>query len=83
MIWLLANLRVGDTQVLRLLADALEPAGRFLGMDGVILLAFILGFPANEIVLPIMLMTYLCQGTLVEAPVDSLQGAAGSQRMER
>lgn len=73
-IWLLANLRVGDTQVLRLLADALEPAGRFLGMDGVILLAFILGFPANEIVLPIMLMTYLCQGTLVEAQgLDSLR----------
>ena len=47
-----ANLRVGDTQALRLLADALDPAGRFLGMDGVILLAFILGFPANEIVLP-------------------------------
>lgn len=73
-IWLLANLRVGDAQVLRLLADALEPAGRFLGMDGVILLAFILGFPANEIVLPIMLMTYLCQGTLVEAQgLDSLR----------
>ena len=73
-IWLLANLRVGDAQVLRLLAEALEPAGRFLGMDGVILLAFILGFPANEIVLPIMLMTYLSQGTLVEAQgLDSLR----------
>lgn len=73
-IWLLANLRVGDAQVLRLLAEALEPAGRFLGMDGVILLAFILGFPANEIVLPIMLMTYLCQGTLVETQgLDSLR----------
>ena len=43
-------------------------------MDGVILLAFILGFPANEIVLPIMLMTYLCQGTLVETQgLDSLR----------
>ena len=73
-IWLLANLRVGDTQALRLLADALDPAGRFLGMDGVILLAFILGFPANEIVLPIMLMTYLSQGTLVEVQgLDSLR----------
>lgn len=66
LIWLLANLRVGDTQLLQLLAGALDPLGRFLGMDGVILLAFILGFPANEIVLPIMLMTYLSQGTLVE-----------------
>ena len=35
-------------------------------MDGVILLAFILGFPANEIVIPIMIMTYLAQGSLVE-----------------
>lgn len=43
-------------------------------MDGVILLAFILGFPANEIVLPIMLMTYLSQGTLVEVQgLDSLR----------
>ena len=66
LIWLLANLRVGDTRLLQLLAGALDPLGRFLGMDGVILLAFILGFPANEIVLPIMLMTYLSQGTLVE-----------------
>ncbi len=65
-IWLLANIQVGDTQLLQLLAGALDPAGRFLGMDGVILLAFILGFPANEIVLPIMLMTYLCESTLVD-----------------
>ena len=58
-IWLLANLRVGDTQLLCLLADTLEPAGRFLGMDGVILLAFILGFPANEIVLPILSLIHI------------------------
>ena len=37
-----------------------------MGLDGVILLAFILGFPANEIVFPIILMTYLAQGSLVE-----------------
>ena len=65
-VWVLANVYVGDTQLLRLCADCLDPAGRLMGMDGVILLAFILGFPANEIVLPIMLMTYLAQGTLIE-----------------
>lgn len=65
-VWVLANVYVGDTQLLRLCADFLDPAGRLMGMDGVIMLAFILGFPANEIVLPIMLMTYLAQGTLIE-----------------
>lgn len=65
-VWILANVYVGDTQLLRLLANFLDPFGRFLGMDGVIILAFILGFPANEIVLPIMLMTYMAQGTLIE-----------------
>ncbi len=44
----------------------LDPFGKFLGLDGVILLAFILGFPANEIVLPLVLMGYLSTGTLVE-----------------
>ena len=42
----------------------LDPFGRLLGMDGTILMAFILGFPANEIVIPIILMSYLSTGTL-------------------
>ena len=44
----------------------LEPAGQFLGMDGAILTGFILGFPASEIVLPIVMMIYLSQGCLNE-----------------
>ena len=44
--------------------DALDPLGRLLGMDGVILTAFVLAFPANELVLPVMLMAYLSAGTL-------------------
>ena len=63
-IWLLANIRISDVSILSILANALEPAGRLMGLDGVILLAFILGFPANEIVLPIALMTYLSSETL-------------------
>lgn len=47
-------------------ADFLDPFAQFIGLDGVILLAFILGFPANEIVVPIMLMAYTASGTLVE-----------------
>lgn len=65
-IWLLANIFIGDSSLLVICADALEPVGKFFGMDGAILLAFILGFPANEIVLPIMLMIYMRQGTLTE-----------------
>lgn len=44
----------------------MDPAARFFGLDGVILLAFILGFPANEIVVPIIIMAYLSTGSLVE-----------------
>lgn len=73
-VWVLANIQVDGVQLLQWMAGALDPLGRFLGMDGVILLSFILGFPANEIVLPIMLMTYLNTGTLVETQgLDALR----------
>ncbi|MDO4581593.1 MAG: ferrous iron transport protein B [Bacillota bacterium] len=65
-IWLLANVNAGELSLLQHTADFLDPAARLLGMDGVILLAFILGFPANEIVVPIIIMTYLAQGSLLE-----------------
>jgi len=65
-IWLLANVEAGGIPLLSHLSAALDPVGRFLGMDGVILLAFILGFPAAETVIPIMLMGYLSLGTLTE-----------------
>lgn len=63
-IWLLANVTVGNATLLSHCAAVLDPLGKLLGMDGVILLAFILGFPANEIVVPIILMAYLSQGTV-------------------
>lgn len=65
-IWLLANINVGNLSLLSRLSGLLEPLGQFLGMDGVILTGFILGFPANEIVIPIILMAYLQTGQLVE-----------------
>ena len=64
LLWLMANLTIGGSTILAHCAGFLEPAGRALGMDGVILLAFLLGLPANEIVVPIMLMGYLSQGVL-------------------
>lgn len=65
-IWLLANIKVGNGSVLSVCSGFLDPFASAFGLDGTILLAFILGFPANEIVIPIMLMTYMAQGSLVE-----------------
>ena len=64
LLWILANIRLGGVPMLQQIADDLDPAGRVLGMDGVLLLAFILGFPANETVIPIALMIYLAEGSL-------------------
>ncbi len=68
--WLLANIYVAEASVLAHCANWLSPLGRFLGLDGHILMAFILGLPANEIVLPILIMSYLATGSMVE--MDSL-----------
>lgn len=65
-IWLAANITVSGSTLLALCAGFLEPFARLMGLDGVILIAFILGIPANEIVLPIILMAYLSTGSLVE-----------------
>ncbi|MCI9147187.1 MAG: ferrous iron transporter B [Hungatella sp.] len=65
-IWLLANTAVGGQSLLLHLTGFFDPLGRLMGLDGVILMAFLLGFPANEIVIPIMLMAYLQSGMLVE-----------------
>lgn len=69
-IWLMANIQVNNLSILAHTAQFLDPFAYYLGLDGVILLAFILGFPANEIVLPIIIMTYLSCGTLIE--IDQL-----------
>lgn len=66
LIWVMANVTVGGTSLLNYTADFLNPLGEFIGLDGVILLAFILGFPANEIVMPVIIMAYMSTGTLME-----------------
>lgn len=65
-IWLLANITVGDLSLLSHCANFLDPFANLFGLDGVILLAFILGFPANEIVVPIIIMAYLSCGSIME-----------------
>lgn len=66
LIWLMANLSLGSSSLLNCCAGFLDPFASLFGLDGVILMAFILGFPANEIVIPILLMAYLGQGILSE-----------------
>ena len=65
-IWILANVSLGDGSLLGALSGFLDYPASLIGLDGVILLAFILGFPANEIVLPIIVMAYLSGGNLQE-----------------
>ena len=65
-LWLLANITVGDSSLLVVISDSLNRVGAFFGMDGAILLGFILALPANEIAIPIMLMIYTRGGALVE-----------------
>ena len=65
-IWCMANLYIGDLSILTYIANFLNPFAQFIGLDGFILMAFILGLPANEIVIPILLMAYLSSGSMVE-----------------
>lgn len=64
-IWIFANISIGGSSILYYIATFLDPFAKLMGIDGYILSAFILGIPANEIVLPIILMSYLSSGNLV------------------
>ena len=66
LLWCLCAVQVQGISLAARLAQALDPVGRFMGLDGVLLAAFLLGFPANELVLPIALMLYQSGGTLVQ-----------------
>jgi ferrous iron transport protein B len=66
LIWLLGNIQVGGTSLMGHLTAWLNPVGSFLGMDGVILLAFIIALPANEIVVPTMIMAYMAGTQMTE-----------------
>lgn len=65
-IWIMANAKFEGVSILNYAAQMLEPIGGFMGLDGVILLAFLLALPANEICLPIMMMIYMNQSSLSE-----------------
>ena len=71
-IWVLGRVPAGSGTLLTALAGALDGPGRLMGLDGMVLLAFLLGFPANEIVLPVLLMGYLRSGSLTAAGLTEL-----------
>ncbi len=71
LIWVLANIHLGDSNLARIIADWLNPFGLLLGLDGVILLAYIIAIPANEIVVPTMMMVYMGAGMMINGPTSS------------
>ena len=70
-IWILANIPVADSNLARVIADWLNPFGLLLGLDGVILLAYIIAIPANEIVVPTMMMVYMGAGMMIDGPTTT------------
>ncbi|MBC2581805.1 ferrous iron transport protein B [Clostridium sp. DJ247] len=72
--WILGNVYIGDLSIIGHAAAFLNPFAKIIGLDGFILMAFILGLPANEIVLPILLMCYLSTGSMIEfESIESLR----------
>lgn len=75
LIWIMANMEIQGVSILSHCTQFLDPFATLLGIDGVILMAFILGFPANEIVFPIIIMAYLSTSTLTDfRSLSQLQG---------
>jgi ferrous iron transport protein B len=67
-IWLLGNIYVSGVSLAAHIANFLNPFGLLIGLDGVILLAYIIAIPANEIVVPTMLMVYMGVGVMANVP---------------
>ena len=65
-IWILANIFINDVSIINHIINFLNPLGKLIGLDGAILSSFFLGIPANEIVMPILLMSYLSTGSLID-----------------
>lgn len=71
-IWLMANITINNLSILAHCSSFLDPFAKLIGLDGIILMAFILAFPANEIVFPIIIMSYMCTGSIfaLESPMQ-------------
>ena len=73
-IWIFANVNINNISILNYIANFLNPFAKLIGLDGYILTAFILGLPANEIVMPLILMSYMSGSNLV--PIENLESIA-------
>ncbi|MGD8452026.1 MAG: nucleoside recognition domain-containing protein [Phycisphaerae bacterium] len=73
-IWLLGNVHVGGASIMAHLTGWLDPVAWWFGLDGVLLLAFFIALPANEIVLPTIIMAYLAGGQMTE--LDAAEAGA-------
>ena len=73
LIWLISNIYINDMSILSHCANALNPIGELMGLDGIILMAFILGFPANEIVVPIAIMAYSAQNIITAVDINVME----------
>lgn len=72
-IWILSNTYIGELSIIKYISNYIDPFARLFGIDGVILLSFILGFPANEIVIPIAIMIYSSSTSLKDLDLLSLK----------
>jgi len=68
--WILANTYVGDQSLFQHISGFLQPLGQTIGLDGVILLAYIIAIPANEIIVPTIIMGYMATGQMIELDSD-------------
>lgn len=65
-IWIMANIKIGNISILTHSANFFDPLAKMISLDGYIFMAFILGFPANEIVIPIIIMSYMATGSITD-----------------
>ncbi len=67
LIWVMANVHVGEDSLATIVARMLDPFGRAMGLDGAVMLAYIIAIPANEIVVPTLMMVYAKSSMMMEA----------------
>jgi ferrous iron transport protein B len=72
LIWVLANIYVGGASLADIIAGWLNPFGMLFGLDGVIILSYIIAIPANEIVVPTMMMMYTGSSMMVSGPATNM-----------
>jgi ferrous iron transport protein B len=73
LIWLLGNIHIDGISLMAYAVNTLQPVGKAIGLDGVILLAYIIAIPANEIIIPTIIMAYSAGSRMMELEIDQLK----------